>query len=534
MTNGQTQPEHFSSGATTSLWMAASETGASATPASLTGDLHVDVCVVGAGIAGLTTAYLLARHGRQVAVLDDGPIGGGETGRTTAHLSNAIDDRYTEMVRLHGEQGARLAAESHSAAIDLIERIVSEEGIDCDFLRVDGYLILAPGKPPGRIDRELEAAHRAGLADVEKLDRPPLEGFTGPCLRFPRQAQFHPMQYLQGVAQAFQRLGGQIYTRAHVDQVSADKDDGQAPVRAVTSHGPTVTAQAAVVATNSPINDRVLTHLKQSAYRTYVIGAPIPRGAVPLGLYWDTLDPYHYVRLHPGAEGDEQDILLIGGEDHKTGQAEDWEERWLRLEAWARAHFPALGPVAYRWSGQVMETVDGLAFIGRTPTREPNIYIATGDSGMGMTHGAIAGILLSSLILQGDHPWATLYDPLRLRLGALGELAREDLNEAWQYKDLITPGEVASVAEIAPGMGAVLRQGREKIAVYRDAQGALHARSAYCTHLGCVVTWNAVEKSWDCPCHGSRFDAYGQVVNGPAPTDLAEARLQENSREQRE
>jgi glycine/D-amino acid oxidase-like deaminating enzyme/nitrite reductase/ring-hydroxylating ferredoxin subunit len=505
-------------GQSTSLWTATATVPAEP---SLTADLEVDVCVVGAGIAGMTTAYLLARHGRKVVVLDDGPIGGGESGRTTAHLSNAIDDRYSEMIRIHGLEGARLAAASHSAAIDLIERMCSEEQLDCDFRRVDGYLFLGPEQSPEILQQELEAAHQAGLNEVEWLERAPLVGFdTGPCLRFPRQGQFHPLKYLNRLAHAFQQLGGRIFTGAHVDTV-----EGGSPVQVKTRQGPVVHAGAAVVATNSPINDYVITHLKQAPYRTYVVGLRVPRGAVPPGLYWDTLDPYHYVRLQPLEYG-EGEILIVGGEDHKTGQADDGAARWARLEKWTRARFPQAGPVEYRWSGQVMETIDGLAYIGRTPTQEPNVYIATGDSGMGMTHGTIAGILNSSLIVQGDHPWASLYDPLRLRLRAAGELARENVNVLWQYKDLLTPGEVGAADEIAPGSGAVLRQGFEQVAVYKDPQGGLHTLSATCTHMGCVVAWNDTEKSWDCPCHGSRFAPDGRVLNGPASAPLPEAKLE--------
>jgi Rieske Fe-S protein len=266
----------------------------------------------------------------------------------------------------------------------------------------------------------------------------------------------------------------------------------------------------------------VITHLKQSPYRTYVIAGRVPRGTVAPGLYWDTLDPYHYVRLQygPEATGD-FDLLIVGGEDHKTGQADDMTERWVALEHWARERFPMMGPLEFRWSGQVMETIDGLALIGKTPTQDPHVYIVTGDSGMGMTHGTIAGILLSDLILRGKHPWEKVYDPMRLRLGAVTEMVRENVNVVAQYTGLVTGGDVDSTEDIEPGSGAVIRHGLNKIAVYRDEQGVAHERSAVCTHMGCIVKWNDAEKTWDCPCHGSRFDRFGHVVNGPATADLA-------------
>jgi glycine/D-amino acid oxidase-like deaminating enzyme len=273
-----------------SLWMATAELPAGT---ALQEDRTADVCIIGAGIAGLTTAYLLARQGTSVVVLDDGPIAGGQTQRTTAHLSNAIDDRYVEIERLHGPEGARLAAQSHTAAIDCIASIIRDERIACDFIRLDGYLFLAPGASAEQLDRELAAARQAGLAAVERLARAPLSAFdTGPCLRFPGQGQFHALKYLAGMALAIERLGGHVFTGAHVVSV-----EGGTPAQVKTSDGRLVTAEAVVVATNSPVIDRVAIHTKQAPYMTYVVGLFVPRGAVTTALYWDTLDPYHYVRL---------------------------------------------------------------------------------------------------------------------------------------------------------------------------------------------------------------------------------------------
>jgi Rieske Fe-S protein len=265
------------------------------------------------------------------------------------------------------------------------------------------------------------------------------------------------------------------------------------------------------------VNDIVTIHTKQAAYRTFVVGLPVSRGSVPRALYWDTPDPYHYVRLVPGTEGD---VLIVGGEDHKTGQEDDAEERFARLIAWTRERFPTTGDAVYSWSGQIMEPIDGMAFIGRNPGDARNVYIATGDSGNGMTHGTIAGILLTDLILGRDNPWATLYDPSRITLRAASEFAKENLNVAVQYADLVTGGEIDSTDQLASDTGAVLRRGLNKIAAYRDPNGQLHELSAVCPHLGCIVQWNSTEKTWDCPCHGSRFEAQGNVINGPAITGL--------------
>jgi glycine/D-amino acid oxidase-like deaminating enzyme len=255
-------------------------------------DAQADVCVIGAGMAGLSTAYLLAKEGQKVVVVDDGPVGGGQTERTSAHLSNAIDDRYIEIERCHGRDGARLAAESHTAAIDRIEAIVNQEGIECEFERVDGYLFAPPDEPGELLDRELAAAHRAGLVQVESIPNVPLAIFdTGKCLRFPRQAQFHPLKYLAGLTAAIQRLGNAVYSHTHVSGI--EPQQGEKSLVVSTTAGPTIRAKFVVVATNTPINDRFAIHTKQAPYLSYVIALRIPASLVVRALYWDTHNPYH-------------------------------------------------------------------------------------------------------------------------------------------------------------------------------------------------------------------------------------------------
>jgi glycine/D-amino acid oxidase-like deaminating enzyme/nitrite reductase/ring-hydroxylating ferredoxin subunit len=491
-------------GNTRSLWIQSTETQL---PPALGGNLRTEVCIIGAGIAGVTTAYLLARAGRQVTVLDDGALGGGETGRTTAHLSSALDDRFHVVERLHGADGARIAAASHRAAIDWIENTVREERIDCAFERLDGYLFVPPGESPEILRAELEAARRARFVGVEQLARAPLATFdTGPCLRFPNQGQFHPLAYLNGLAGALARMGGRLF-REHVTGVEAGP-----PASVSTKSGATVTADFVVCATNTPVIDWLVIHSKQAAYRTFAIAARIPAGSVTRALYWDTADPYHYVRLH-------SDVLIVGGEDHKTGQADESAERFARLERWTRERFP-IEAVEFQWSGQVMEPVDGLAYIGRNPGDRGHVFVATGDSGHGMTHGTIGGLLISDLILGRPNEWVALYDPTRKTLRSAGEYVRENLNAVRHYTDYFTPGEVHSEREIGPGQGAIIRDGLKKLAVYRDDAGTLHRRAAVCPHLGCIVHWNSLERTWDCPCHGSRFATDGEVLNGPALAGL--------------
>jgi glycine/D-amino acid oxidase-like deaminating enzyme/nitrite reductase/ring-hydroxylating ferredoxin subunit len=509
-------------GARTTVWEATLDAPLPSYP-RLDADLATDVCVVGAGIAGLTVAYQLARAGRQVVVLDDGPLAGGETGRTTAHVVTAYDDFYHEAERLHGEWATRLLAESFRAAVDEVARVVREEAIACDFVRLDGYWF--PGDDEGHevLRRELAAARRAGLADVSLDAEWPITTFRpGNVLRFPNQAQFHILKYVAGLARAAERHGARLFSGAHV----VDVEDG-APCTVRTDGGRTVRAASVVVATNTPVNDRVTLHTKQAPYRTYVIGARVPRGAVPLGLYWDTLDPYHYVRLlHAFPEGHDEsggtDVLLVGGEDHKTGQGDDdTAARFEALEQWTRARFP-VEAVEFAWSGQVMEPVDGVAYIGRNPG-DRNVYVVTGDSGNGMTNGTLAGLIVPDLILGRESRWAALYDPSRVTLAAAPEWVKENVNVAGQYADHLTPGEVDSPDDVPPGEGRVLRRGAQKLAAYRAPDGALTLLSATCTHLYCVVEWNGIEKTWDCPCHGSRFAPDGAVINGPAIAPLPPA-----------
>ncbi|HYF01395.1 MAG TPA: FAD-dependent oxidoreductase [Planctomycetota bacterium] len=488
---------------------------------SLTRDAAADVCVVGGGIAGLTTAYLLAEAGRSVALLEDGMIGSGETGRTTAHLSDVLDDRFQELERLHGADGARLAFESHHAAIAEIERLATTLKIACAFERLPGYLFPAAGGE-GRLEEEFEAARRAGHRSARLLSSSPLPSWAARrCIEFPDQAQFDPIAYLTGLAEAFVDAGGRLFERTRMESIEEEEEE----VVVRTGGGHAVRAQAAVIATNAPVTSPVSVPLRQAAYRTYAAALPLAPG-LRRALWWDMEDPYHYVRLHETLDG--RAFLIVGGEDHKTGQGDDPDERWKRLADWARERFPGAGEPAYRWSGQVMEPVDGLAFIGRQ-SKDGRIYIATGDSGHGMTHGTIAGLLLRDLVQGGSHPWAELYDPHRLRWKSIPELLRENANVVPRYGDWLTPGEIPGTADLPVGQGAVVREGLRKVACYRDEKGLLHAFSARCPHLGCIVRWNGAEKTWDCPCHGSRFTCFGRVVNGPANADLEPTDLRQEA-----
>lgn len=508
------------SGASLPVWV---ENIAMPVTSPLQDNIRCDVCIVGAGIAGVTTAYLLAKEGRDVVLLEAKEIGGGETSRTTAHLSNALDERFDELIRLFGEDGARLAAQSHGKAIDKIEEIIKDEKIDCDFTRVDGYLFATDNKQQDDLMKELEALQKIGWLNVVLRKHSPLSTLTEyPCLQYPNQAHFHVLKYLSGLAKSFLEAGGRIFTKTKIERFETGP-----VVSAISKEGHAVAANHLVVTTNTPINDMVTMHTKQAPYRTYAIGLAVRQGEVPDALYWDMEDPYHYVRLLKvktgGDNAEDLDLLIVGGEDHKTGQAENLSRRFDALERWTRKHFPMAKEVVYRWSGQVLEPVDGLGFIGRNPGDSENVYIATGDSGHGMTHSTIAGMLITDLIQGRPNPWEKLYDPARKNTKSVGEFLKENLNVAAQFKDFVTPGEVNDPMEVLPGTGKIMRKGMSKVAVYCDQDGVRHQCSAVCTHLGCLVNWNEVERSWDCPCHGSRFDPFGRVITGPATKDLGPA-----------
>lgn len=484
---------------------------------SLGESIEIDVCIIGGGISGLTTAYLLTKAGKKVIVIDNGAIGGGETARTTAHLSNALDDRIYRVEAWHGAEKMKLAVEAHTRSIDEIERIVREEQIDCDFERVDGYLFDDEGGEDD-LEKEFETARK--IMRIERIERAPIKDFdTGACLKFPFQGQFHILKYLSGLAKAIEAGGGLLFSNTRAVEW---KGEGAPEVK--TESGRTIRAKSIVLATNYPIMSKMFAELP--SYRTYAIGVRVPKDSVEKALFWDTLDPYHYARIQP--END-YDVLIVGGEDHRTGQENDGEERFEKLWQWTRKRFSRAEEVLYKWSGQFAETHDGLAFIGRYSPGEPDVYLITGDSGQGMTHGTIGGMLVSDLILGRENAWTEVFEPSRILTQSIKEAVPEIISSTAPYVDWITGGDVSSVDEIKNGEGAIIRKGVSKIAAYRDENGKLYQRSAVCTHLGCIVRFNSTEKTWDCPCHGSRFSIEGNPINTPAISPLGE--IEESSNE---
>jgi glycine/D-amino acid oxidase-like deaminating enzyme/nitrite reductase/ring-hydroxylating ferredoxin subunit len=473
----------------------------------------VDVCVIGGGMAGMLCALELCERGRSVVVLERESVGAGDTTNTTAHLTAVLDSRYHELADMHGKEAARRIASSHMRGIAHLERVANAYGIECSFQRVSGFLCAGNPRQVKELQREAAAAAAAGLG-CELVARAPLALADGPALHFPGQAQFAPLAFLSGVTQAVLEKGVPIYAPATVHSVELEGAD-QVVVK---TDEATIRANFAVVATHTPINDVAVIHTKQAAYRSYCIAVTMPEA--PPALVWDMEDPYHYARL---AFDDltQQPVLIVGGEDHRVGQDSESDECFARLESWLRERFPDAEEGVCQWSGEVFEPSDGLAFIGKNPGQD-RVFIATGFSGNGMSYSGIAAELIADLVLGVKNPLLELYDPSRKpkSASAIGSFISENLSTAVQYADWLGPSDVSSVEQIARGEGAVMRRGLRRVAVYVDDAGSVHERSATCPHLGGVVSWNPAEKSWDCPCHGSRFDCYGKLMTGPAVADL--------------
>lgn len=482
---------------------------------SLTQNLAADVVVLGGGVSGLTTALRLAEAGKHVVLLEARTLASGVTSGTTAHITAAVDARYATIAKDFGKAGARIVAASSVEAIEHIATRVLQLGIDCDFVRLPGYLYTESANGRPELLEEYKAAREAGL-DVE-LDVPlSLPFSTAGSVCFPEQARLHPLRYTDGLARAALAAGVKIYEHSR----AVDLTDGE-PCEVLLESGAKVTAAAIVCATHVPLN-RLFLHTKLVHKQSYVVafkGLPVEEA-----LYFDTCDPYHYLRAATLAG---EDYLIIGGEDHKTGTEDHTQISFERLLVWARERFGTERP-DFHWSAQVVESIDGLPYLGRNSATK-HVYVLTGFGGNGFTFGTVGALLVSDLILGKESPWADLYAATRVKASAVGAFVRENKDvPVHLIGDRLERPEVSSVDQIECDQGRTLKQRGERLAVYRDRAGALHSVSAVCTHMGCLVHFNEAERSWDCPCHGSRFDVDGGVLDGPALQPLAPVVLDEH------
>jgi glycine/D-amino acid oxidase-like deaminating enzyme/nitrite reductase/ring-hydroxylating ferredoxin subunit len=485
----------------------------------LEGTRTVDVAIVGGGITGVTTAYVLKKAGKRVALLEQGEFFEGQSALTTAHLTEVLDTRFYQLIEDFGLESSFLVAEAGRTAIDLIEKIAGQVGGDCAFERVPAVLYSETRSGLTEIFRECEAASELSL-ECEKLNHVDLPFKTAGGIRFSNQAQFNPLRYLQAMLHEIAGEDCLIFENSRVVEFR----DGD-PCEISTNEG-RVIAKKVVVSTHTPALNRFFLHTKIAAYRTYALAKKI-EGKNPIhGLFWDNEDPYHYIR---GQEIDGQNFVLIGGEDHKVGSETNTRKRMRALEDYAQDRFGPVPP-PYHWSGQVLESLDGLPYIGRNALSS-NIAVATGFSGNGMTLGTVSAMILSDWILEKDNRWADIFSATRVNPAvSVSEFVAENKDfPVHLIMDRITPADVARLDEIDVSEGKLIKLEGRKLAIYRDEKGTLHPFSAVCPHLGCVVKWNNSESSWDCPCHGSRFDTDGNVLNGPARSGLKPVKISANA-----
>jgi glycine/D-amino acid oxidase-like deaminating enzyme/nitrite reductase/ring-hydroxylating ferredoxin subunit len=471
-------------------------------------DVHADVCVVGAGISGLSAALELTRAGARVVVLEARFVGAGASGYTTAKLSALHGLTYAKLEGRLGLDAARTYAEANQRGVERAVELAGELGIDCDLRRKPNVTYAQDDAGRERIEAEVAAAVRAGLPAqlVERLDLPfPITA----AVTVADQAEFHPVRYLQGVAAELERRGARI-----CEGTMAVAVDAGSPCRVRTDAGRTVTAGSVVVATHLPFLDRGLYFARCHPERSYIVAAPYDGGAAAEAMYLSTESPAHSIRTHRLASGT---WLLAGGESHKTGQG-DAAERYARLERWMLDRFGV--PPVMRWATQDQMPSDGVPFIGPVDLVSKNVFVATGFNKWGLAMGIAGAELLTAWVEGRDHAWRELFDTRRVRLRAsAGSLLKENANVALRFVgDRVV--KRAGVDSIGPGEGRIVGAGLGQRAVYRDDDGKLHALSARCSHLGCIVNWNSGERTWDCPCHGSRFAATGEVIMGPAVRGL--------------
>jgi glycine/D-amino acid oxidase-like deaminating enzyme/nitrite reductase/ring-hydroxylating ferredoxin subunit len=477
----------------------------------LKGDLSVDVAVLGAGIVGLTTALLLAREGKRVALIEAGRVGMGATAHATVKVTAGHRLLYSRLERAFGMDTARTYAEANLAGLGRVAALVAELDIDCDFERKPNYVFAENATDLGSIEREVGVEVDAGLPSsfVEELDLPfPVAG----AVRMEDQAQFHPRRYLLGLAAALAEDGTPVVERTPGLAVH----EGRHGCRVETERGE-VTADDVVLATQFPFVNRGLLFAKAYAYTEYAVAARIDADLAPQGMFINAGSPTRSFRTAPYRGGL---VLIVVGEGHKSGEATRTEERYGALEEWARDNFGVV-EFTLRWSTEDYHSMDGLPFVGRISYFSHHVWVATAFGAWGITNGTVAAMVLTDLIAGRENPWAKLFDPQRVtpRQSARRFLIENTKAGIHWVGDRLVP-RPSDTEAIQPGDGAVINVDGDEIAAYRDEEGTLHAVSAVCTHIGCIVQWNGAEKTWDCPCHGSRFDVEGKVLHPPAVRPL--------------
>jgi len=486
---------------------------------SLTGKDIFDVIIIGGGITGITTALNLQREGKKCLLIEAKNLGFGTTGGTSAHLNTFFDATYPEIDSDFGKDASKLIAAAGKRVILAIKGNIDSLGIDADFSFRDGYLFSQDEKETKQLKEILASSVEAGT-EVEGADTNGVGIAFDYSVKFSNQAQFHPLKYINGLARAFEALGGQILENTFVSDTKFL--DGIHQVKAADK---SFSARNIVWATHIPPGINILS-LRNAPYRSYVLAVQLSDGNYPACLSYDMKEPYHYFRTH---EIEDQKYLLVGGEDHKTGH-DDPEQAFAALETYVRQNF-AVDSISYKWSSQYYVPVDGLPYIGKLPGAEENIYVATGFNGNGMIFGTLSAEILTDLILNRQNELSELLSPSRLKpVAGFTEFVKENADVAYHFvADRFNNEALETLDKLPKNEGQIAKFDGEQLAIYKDGDGKISALSPVCTHAGCIISWNTTEKSWDCPCHGGRFSVDGAVLTGPPRAALKKVNLTKNS-----
>jgi glycine/D-amino acid oxidase-like deaminating enzyme/nitrite reductase/ring-hydroxylating ferredoxin subunit len=477
-----------------------------------------DVVVVGAGITGLTTALLLQNSGLSCIVIEANTIGFGTTSGTTAHLNTFFDTTYQQVSKNFGEKNAKLLVKGAKESMALIKQNITDYQIDCAYEEKEGYLFSLNEKQNKELEEIVEAAKRLGLPISFSDNMPfPIPYLKLACIK--KQAQFNPVQYITELATAFEKAGGVILQNSRVTDLGEGEN-----LQIHTSANGIVRSKNIIYATHIPPGINLL-HLRCMPYRSYVLGVKLKDNAYPHALGYDMNDPYHYYRTQ-FINGEK--YLIAGGEDHKTGHEENTQACFRRLESYVKSYFP-VDRIAFHWSSQYYEPVDGLPYIGNLPGNGKNVYVATGFGGNGMIYGTLSAILLSDIITKGESIYQNLFDPNRIKpIAGFANFVEQGADVTKELISTLMPAHIIDeLTDIAAGEGKVVKYEGNTIALYKDEAHHIHAVNSKCTHMKCSVAWNSVEKSWDCPCHGSRFSYGGVMLTAPAQKDLEVINIEE-------
>ena len=520
------KPGHFSiskqlkmnrDGALQSLWQHRLENYPAASPQSVVNKFY-DVVVVGGGITGITTALLLQKSGRSVLVAEAQNLCFGTTGGTTAHLNTVLDTTYDVVEKKFGEEDAKLLARATRQSLELFKKHISEYNIDCGFSELPAYLYAQTEEQVEKLDAIFEATRNAGV-DISLSNTIPVNLPFTKAIEVPAQAQLHPAQYVYALAREFEKAGGVIAQQCRITGV----EEGE--ILEIESCAGTIKAKNLIYATHIPPGVNIL-HFRCAPYRSYAMAVTLKNADdYPEGLAYDLHDPYHYFRSQ---EVDGKKYLIVGGEDHKTAHEDNTEQCFGKLESYLRKYYD-VDEICFRWSSQYFEPVDGLAYIGHLPGHAPNMFVATGYSGNGITYSHIAALTLTDLINTGKSDYEKLFHPGRVKpVAGFSNFVKEAVDVVGHLaKAPFSREKIDSLAELAPGEARIVKYEGESIALYKDESGEIHAVSPACSHIKCQVGWNAAEKSWDCPCHGSRFSVDGELLTGPARKDLQPIRIED-------